>query len=487
MCKKKFLAVFLLLIMTVTLTAGCSQAEQGFIGLQKELSELNTYETSGDFVFSFNGLPAPSNTDPASTLLYNMLQKGVTVKFTGKTDMDKNIVDCTFSLVNDLTNTEQAISRILCKDDTLYIQIDELIKLAQVFGDTETSNKLNEVFGNTKYLSMTQEEYLQSLGGAQEHSLTKLNQNAFMNNKQTKVFQKLMLELPNAYQNYSTGLVTQNGNTYSWEVKGIEAVEVLIDFLKYNINNVTDIEKWAVSFIDNLSDEELTLLGLDPQQKPLYKTLLNMATTEIKGNKGKYLQGINDLQTELQGNNEIKKFLNGFKISCSLSKNEQEVYTNALDFTMNFNEEDLQLDLQMKGQSQTQKTAPFSVTVPTTNIMTYTEYLNKVRKTMEIQIDTNTYTFTEAKGSTQNYLEVKNIENQTYLPMRQIANLFGEEVGWDSANSQAYVLRNGEKTDMTGVVIEGRTYIKTRDFTKLDYQVDWDEATRTVIISTTKL
>ncbi|MGI6587955.1 MAG: stalk domain-containing protein [Peptococcia bacterium] len=489
MFKRKFLTIFLLLMLTVTLTAGCSQAEQGFIALQKELTELNTYETSGDFVFSFNGLPAPSSTDPSSALLYNMIQKGLTVKFTGKTDMENNLIDCTFTLSNDLINTEQVVTRIICKNNILYVQIDELMKLAQVFGDTETSNKLKEVFGNAKYLSMTQEEYFKSLGidEIQGQPLTKLNQNAFMNNKQTKLLQKFMLELPKAYQNYSTGLVTQNGNIYSWEVKGIEALEVLMDFLKYNLNNIKDVETWAVSFIDNLSDEETTLLGLDPQQKPLYKTLLNMVTTEIEMNKEEYLQGINDLKIELQENEEIKKFLNGFKMSCSLGKNEQEVYTNAVDFTMNFNEEDLQLGLQMKGQSQTKKTEPFTVNVPTTNVMTYTELLNKLNKTMEIQIDTNAYTLKAAQGNTQGNLEVKNIENQTYLPMRQIAEIFGEEVGWDSANNQAYVLRNGDKIDMTGVVIEGRTYIKTRDFTKLDYQVDWDEATRTVIISTTKL
>jgi hypothetical protein len=49
------------------------------------------------------------------------------------------------------------------------------------------------------------------------------------------------------------------------------------------------------------------------------------------------------------------------------------------------------------------------------------------------------------------------------------------------------VLKNGVEIDLTGVIIDGRTYIKTRDFAKLGYQVNWDDATRTVKISTQAL
>ncbi|HHY06510.1 MAG TPA: hypothetical protein GX532_06000 [Clostridia bacterium] len=486
MSKRKFLAVFLLLILPVALTAGCSQAEQGFLNLQKELSELNTYETSGDFVVSCSGLPALADAKSVSPFLQNMLQKGVTINFTGKTDLEKEIMDCTFTLVPDTTNTEQISTRIICKGDTLYLQIDELIKLMQALGDSETSNKLKDFFGEAQYVSMTTEEYYQSLGidELQELPLINLKQNSFMNSQQTKLLQKLILEIPNAYQNYSTGLATQSGNTYTWEVKGADALKVLIDFLKYNLNNSQDIVKWAVSFLDSLNDEEFAYLGLDPEQKYLYETMLNIAVADIEENKEKYLQGINSIETELLEDNEIKKFLDGFKITCSLSKNEQGVYTSAINYALNFNEADLQLNLQLKGQAQTKKAAPFTVNIPSTKVMTYTEYLNKVTKTIEIQVDSNTYTFTDSKGSTRDYLEVKNIEGFTYLPMRQIAELLGEKVGWDAEQSQAYVLRNGEKIDMTGVIIAGHTYIKTRDFLKLNYEVDWNDTTRTATIST---
>jgi hypothetical protein len=487
MSKRKLLAVFLLLLLTATLTAGCSQAELGFLDLQKELSELNTTETSGDFVFSLKGLPVPATADAAETLLYNMLQKEVTIKYTGKTDLGKNIVDCTFFLVDNSTNTEQILTRIICKDNIIYLKIDELLKLAQGMGEPETSNKLQEVFGNTKYISMTQEEYRQSIADVPEQPFSKLNQNAFMNNQLNNVLQKLVVKIPEAYQNYSPGLVVQNGNTYSWEITGTQALQLLGGFLEYTINNITDLEKCIVSFLDALNDEEMTVWGLEPQEKTSYKTFLNEATTEIANNKEEYLQVIGALQTGLQQKGEIPKAADGLKISYTLGKNEQEVYANTFAFTMNLEEEGTQVGLQMQGQSQTKKTAPFTVTTPTANLMTYTEYLQKVRRTMEIQVDTNTYTLTDAKGSSQNSLEVKNIENQTYLPMRQIAEIFGEEVSWDAENSQAYVLRNGDKIDLTGVIIDGRTYIKTRDFAKLDYKVSWNDGTRTVIISTTTL
>ena len=486
--KSKLLPVFLLLSMVITLAVGCSQEELGFLELQKEINELTVFEDSGEMVLALKGVPAPATADAAELLLYNLLQKGITVKYNGKADLENKTMDYTFSYFNDTIGTELEISRFICKDNIMYIKIDTLGDFLKVIGATEASSEFQKIFGDTEYLSMTTEEYLQNMNLPEDFPLASIYQTSFMNTDLNQIFQKLMLGLPEAYQNYSTGLVVKNGNSFTWQLTGREAVEFFGGFLKYTLENIPDLEKWLVSFINNLSADEMTLLGMEPQQKTEMLMLLSMFSREITENKGTYLQAIDEGMAELLKDKEVQKAAEGINISYTLGKNRPNSYTNKYSFDLNFNKNDSQISVQLTANSQINKTAPFVLALPTSSIMTYTEFLNKITKTMEIQIDTNSYTLTDTNGVSQNNLEtIQNIENQTYLPMRQIAQLLGEEVGWDAANSRAYVLKNGVEIDLTGVIIDGRTYIKTRDFAKLGYQVNWDDATRTVKISTQAL
>ena len=488
MSKSKLLTVLLLLSMIVTLAVGCSQEEIGFLELQKEISELTISEGSGEMVLSLQGLPAPATADPAELILYNLLQKGITVKYNGKADLENETMDYTFSYFNETIGTELEISRFICKDNIMYIKIDTLGDFLKAIGATEASSEFDKIFGDTEYLSMTTEEYLQSMKLPEDSPLASIYQNSFMNTDLNKIVQKLMLGLPEAYQNYTTGLVVKNGNSYTWQMNGMEAVEFFGGFLKYTLENIPDFEKWLVSFINNLSEEEMAILGMEPQQKAETQMLLSIFSSEIAENKETYLQTIDEGMAEILKDETVQKAAEGINISYTLGKNGPDSYTNNCSFDLTFNENDAQIGLQLTANAQINKTAPFALTLPTSGVMTYTELLNKITKTMEIQIDTNSYTLTDANGISQNNLEaIQNIENQTYLPMRQIAQLLGEKVGWDAGNSRAYVERYGVQIDMTGVIIDGRTYIKTRDFTKLGYEVDWDDATRTVIISTQAL
>ena len=66
-----------------------------------------------------------------------------------------------------------------------------------------------------------------------------------------------------------------------------------------------------------------------------------------------------------------------------------------------------------------------------------------------------------------------NIDGRMYLPMRKICERLGELVDWDPVLGRAYVVRGENKIDMTGVLVDGTTFIKIRDFEKLGYLVDY--------------
>jgi len=51
----------------------------------------------------------------------------------------------------------------------------------------------------------------------------------------------------------------------------------------------------------------------------------------------------------------------------------------------------------------------------------------------------------------------------------------GYEVSWDGEARKAYVTVDGKKIEMTGVIVNDRTYVKIRDFEKLGATVDYKE------------
>lgn len=67
------------------------------------------------------------------------------------------------------------------------------------------------------------------------------------------------------------------------------------------------------------------------------------------------------------------------------------------------------------------------------------------------------------------------LDGSVYLPLRQLMENAGYEVSWDDAARKAYVTVNGKKIEMTGVIINNKTYVKVRDFEKLGAKVDYVE------------
>ncbi len=67
------------------------------------------------------------------------------------------------------------------------------------------------------------------------------------------------------------------------------------------------------------------------------------------------------------------------------------------------------------------------------------------------------------------------IDGSVYLPLRQLMENAGYEVSWDAELRKAYVTVDDEKIEMTGTIIDNKTYVKVRDFEKLGATVDYEE------------
>lgn len=67
------------------------------------------------------------------------------------------------------------------------------------------------------------------------------------------------------------------------------------------------------------------------------------------------------------------------------------------------------------------------------------------------------------------------IDGIVHLPMRFVVESFGEIVVWENDIKKAYVVRENEKIDMSGIICDGITYIPVNDFEKLGYQIFYEE------------
>ena len=74
-------------------------------------------------------------------------------------------------------------------------------------------------------------------------------------------------------------------------------------------------------------------------------------------------------------------------------------------------------------------------------------------------------------------------DGSRYYPLRQIGEVLGHEVGWSDAGQTAYVVNGeGARVSFTGIEKDGTTFIKIRDFEKIGYTVEWDNASQSMYI-----
>ena len=90
--------------------------------------------------------------------------------------------------------------------------------------------------------------------------------------------------------------------------------------------------------------------------------------------------------------------------------------------------------------------------------------------------DTEAILYAVRKHYDDSALEWTNVvveEGRAYVPLRLIAEKLGEEVGWENATKTPYVMKDGQRIDMKGLLQGSTAYVGVRDFEKLGYTVDY--------------
>ena len=139
-------------------------------------------------------------------------------------------------------------------------------------------------------------------------------------------------------------------------------------------------------------------------------------------------------------------------------------------------------DLAMAAASTVSACDAFTVTAPTSGVVTLDALKKQMTQTMTLQTGSGRYKLSKGTILSEGTIGVKMIDGSTYLQLRKVAETLDEQVGWDKDLRCAYVDRNGSRITMSGKIIDGSTFVKIRDFENLDYQVQWDAKTKQVTI-----
>jgi hypothetical protein len=71
------------------------------------------------------------------------------------------------------------------------------------------------------------------------------------------------------------------------------------------------------------------------------------------------------------------------------------------------------------------------------------------------------------------------VEDETvYVPFRRVLEAFGEQVGWDAETRTAYVMRNGERVNMSGQIEQGNLFVDIISLEGLGFTVEFGEVVR---------
>lgn len=484
MVYKKWLALLCAVLLLVGLT-GCSTAEIGYLNLVKEMNGLKVYESTGSLAIDLNQLPVGSGGEDARDLavLQEMLGN-LNLSYDIKTDVEKGIIDSTFYLTDRSTGEKEELFSMLGSGSTIYFKIDRLISFLKSFGDSQLNSQLDELFGSCVYLKIDGRELAREL--QQENAGQPLPPTLFdlsATRQQAAVFQQFCDGLQSVFSGYETGMVTAGNGRYTITIDQDAIQRNLEGFLTYSVNHIDEVAPLLKNLISGMQSQGMPVYSNSSSQlNPL--VAIDLMAADVAANRDRYLAQIEELSQLASAG--LAKVDNGSRISMTLEKQGSSTYCETLNCDLKLKDPDTSesmLDLSLNSFSIAKTIAPFSINVPTSGVVSLTDLVSRMSRTMEVATRENRYTLSQGLNQSNGSIEVHNIDGRIYLPLRQVADSFGEDVGWDPATCRAYVIRNGQAIEMTGIIIDDRTFVRVRDFEKLGYVIGWNQDTATATIT----
>jgi hypothetical protein len=476
---KKSLFVLLALLMSMIILTGCSQVEKDFYALQKEISTWDAYVSEGEITLTVNQLPeeisAITGESPLVQDIILKLLQDLKLTHNIKMDVERQLMSISIYLeLYDKAGPRELLT-IISKDDMLYIRVD---KIAELLSMNSEFTPYRNALGDNTYLTISREEMVDLLGPE--------DGNLFMNylalgapeqlQAQNTLYFTLLEGLMNeVYGQYETGLIEKKGDKFTLNLTPQEAVELVGPFILYSLDHADQLETYLITTVENLTDEELLLLELDPAQREDYLQEITEFINEIKMSGTELLNVWTDSRPMIA--NEVISLLGATKLSASFQKKDSSTYDSQLELLLQIKgkpESTQPLELVYQIKDHIKKTNNFEVTVPQEGLISWTDCTAQIPWTVNIEPEYGFYYTSHGLDSDFGDLEAVIDKDQTMVPFRQMAAILDEEAGWDQEKRQAYVEREGIRIYFEGRIQDNLLLVPVRAFEKLGWEVNWE-------------
>ncbi len=481
MKRNKLWALLIVAVLSVSLLSGCSQAENNFIDLMNESISMKVFESQETASLKLNTLPSDlTKDDPVAAAAIQSMLSSYAIKSNVKTDANKQVSEGKILLVDTNSGAEKEFLSYVASEGTIYVKVDDLVALANTIDNQELKKSLSVLEG-VQYVSISSEEMAQMFpaSGQTVYNIMDIQ-------KQQSLYQKLVNTLSQkAFDGYETGMVKEiNKNKFTLNVDKQGVLDNIKPLMVYCINNAEKINTSMKGFLEGLDDEELAMLSLTPQLRSEAVSGLSQMTGEVVANQDKYLDQADELAAAAKEGAGIIGDKTGVKIV--MEKLGEENFAQATDFAFNMADPENSgnvIDMEINSKAEVKGIDPFTVSIPETNIISFTDLQKKMPSTLNIDTGKKQYTVSQGFSSSSGNIDLRIEKGYTYLPVRTIGEALNETVGWDSHAKQAYVVKDGKNINMAGAIYNGRAFIKIRDFEKLGYTVTWNSETKTATIA----
>jgi len=489
---KKITAVALALTLILAAMTGCGVSDMKYLALYNEVGALENYSFSGDFTLEFDPDYFYSDSSTKMTKIYTDFSGNVSL-----TD-DGAYLDCKIKFgINDAKMPGEF--NLLLTNDAIYIPIKDYIgvysavalKFSSGYSDkmrAAITSALEEALSEYDYIKITDfsedPNSMIPLGQVIPGRMGAVNAGFLFSAVDTRsadVHKLIIGSAAKMFAGFDSGLTKMSGNAAVLEITPENALKFIDNFLKFIDKNKKGIYKEIINILKGLEK----IYADDETFEEVFKNAIASAES---GEQDFYdmvdaiVSGYNDIE-EFDKELAALSFKNSY-LKSSLSKQgdvythefaAQLVYKDKKAFAASGNTKVVQTAIDKKGADEKNP-----IDLANLNLITG-KTIKKVNPATEMTIswwnspnqDWTWVDITRVEGTGFESID-RNMENNSmYLPMRIICEWFGEDVTWDNSERKAYVTRGGQKIEMTGKIIDNRTFIKIRDFEKLGYTVDY--------------
>lgn len=502
---KKSFSIVVAVIMLVSLLTGCSSAEWGFYNLSQEVNALKKYQVTGEMSLSLDNISPELVRVPSEqfSLVQSIVNK-YNLVIDCKVDSVASKLNFTYYIKDKNTAEQKEIIKLQSDGNKVYIKVDELFNFIKSFGNEEVNRSIDQIYANVQYFSIDRQEMKEILTEAYNNeALAEKMCEIYFDfgslREQNKAWQDLYKGLmENVYDEYEMGIVKEDNNKYTVSLTLQDSVNVFASFAQYSIDHIEEIGTYLKESIANLNDAQKQLLNVYALDADSFNSSIDRMVQNVTENKELYKYQI-DLATLAMQNPSFNSIWEGTQLEYSFEKTKDNVYVSNVNGKINYNDSITEKNI-FKGSFTIKETIKeidsVPMEVPTGNVLTLREiveiekafkeaYIMDADKAIHLSVDLdNGYyisSYNEEKLE-EGKLNIKVIDSTSYLPLRDIGNVLGENIQWDVAKKQPYVHYKGTAVYLNARVIGGTSYIPSREFSKLGYQVIWDAKSNIVHI-----